>query len=372
MKRKRIDALTGGRFFAMMLIVTSHLEFMSSTEMGKIYSRFLHNPTLGVDYFFILSGFGMMYSHLQKSKDGPEAPLNLRTMLPFAVRHVKKIYPVYLVCIGLGVIHYLLFYWFFSGDNSVNALVLILVKAVVKIVPALLVVQSATGMSVFSNAFCGTSWFLSSLFCIQIFAPALMQLLKKHLGTTKRYIATLILLAAGASAATSLFAMIERCTPFDVLVYASPYTRVFYVMFGMVLAQLFLATSHKKVGKMEYVAIPLAGLYYLLKNELFLPSGVHYAVDIFVCGFAVYAIASGTGVISRFLASRKLVYLGNLSMYVFLIHYLLRMYAVSIADVLCWNGPVVAAVQCVIIVLGGYVVSAILYKYKNSGYPWKG
>ena len=69
LERQTDRRVNGWTFFAMLLIVTSHLEFLSRTEMGEFYDRFLHNPTLGVDYFFLLSGFGMMISDLQKDKD---------------------------------------------------------------------------------------------------------------------------------------------------------------------------------------------------------------------------------------------------------------------------------------------------------------
>ena len=64
----KIDALTGFRFMAIMVIIISHLEFIGEYEkIGLFYKTYIHNATLGVDYFFMLSGFGMMLSYQKKS-----------------------------------------------------------------------------------------------------------------------------------------------------------------------------------------------------------------------------------------------------------------------------------------------------------------
>jgi peptidoglycan/LPS O-acetylase OafA/YrhL len=44
------------------VIVISHLEFLNNYSIGNVYQQYFHNPTLAVDFFFMLSGFGMMYS----------------------------------------------------------------------------------------------------------------------------------------------------------------------------------------------------------------------------------------------------------------------------------------------------------------------
>ena len=61
--KKRIDSLTGLRFWMIMIIVLSHLTCLRGNyPYSSFYNRYLHNATMGVDFFFMLSGFGMMYS----------------------------------------------------------------------------------------------------------------------------------------------------------------------------------------------------------------------------------------------------------------------------------------------------------------------
>lgn len=62
--KDRIDALTGVRFWMIMIIVLSHLTCLRGEyPYSAFYNQYLHNATLGVDFFFMLSGFGMMYSY---------------------------------------------------------------------------------------------------------------------------------------------------------------------------------------------------------------------------------------------------------------------------------------------------------------------
>lgn len=62
--KKRIDSLTGLRFWMIMIIVLSHLTCLRDNyPYSSFYDQYLHNAMMGVDFFFMLSGFGLMYSY---------------------------------------------------------------------------------------------------------------------------------------------------------------------------------------------------------------------------------------------------------------------------------------------------------------------
>lgn len=61
---KKIDSLTGARFLAIMMIVFSHFDFLTCNEnVWWVYKTFFKNASLGVNYFFMLSGFGLYVSY---------------------------------------------------------------------------------------------------------------------------------------------------------------------------------------------------------------------------------------------------------------------------------------------------------------------
>lgn len=95
---KRIPQLEGLRFIMCCIIILSHFEFLGDSEIfGDFYKTYLHNPTLAVDYFFMLSGFGI-YLSTKRPK------CSIKGGLEFAVDKVKKIYPAYISSLILGMV----------------------------------------------------------------------------------------------------------------------------------------------------------------------------------------------------------------------------------------------------------------------------
>lgn len=104
--KQDIKALTGIRFFAAFYVFLFHLD-------ARVPLNFLpwqaHNivkqGALGVNLFFILSGFLLAYSHF---KDYPAAEIrDTRFTLQFLFKRFARIYPVYLVTLllsaGVGI-----------------------------------------------------------------------------------------------------------------------------------------------------------------------------------------------------------------------------------------------------------------------------
>ena len=115
------------------------------------------------------------------------------------------------------------------------------------------VLQSATGMSFFTHAYNGVTWFLSALFCIYLISPILIFILRKF---SKSYFGDLLFLLINAFLIVALayffgkietiFHGIKHILNVDILVYGSPYRRVFYVLTGMNLATIY------KTDKRQY------------------------------------------------------------------------------------------------------------------------
>lgn len=61
-KNSRIMTLEFIRAIMTGVVFLSHMEFLANYSYGSVYTRFFHNATIGVDYFFLLSGFGLMAS----------------------------------------------------------------------------------------------------------------------------------------------------------------------------------------------------------------------------------------------------------------------------------------------------------------------
>lgn len=324
-KTGKILPLDGMRFIAILIIILSRLEFFEKGLAGGIYTRYLHNAQPAVDYFFMLSGFGMMLGYV-KRHTADEGKLSPRLSLQFALRHVQRIYPIYFLFLLVGIPYQIASTLQFHGFGHA-----VMVSAF-ELLLSMLMIQSATGVQQFSHAFNGPSWFLSSLFVIYLFSPLLMRLIHRHFNTMKRIAVGLIANMVIVILISGLFSAIEMRMRFDDLNYSSPWKRVFYVVFGMLIAMLYLHTRDsikvRHANRLCWLSIILACVWFLSRNTFapLLSIGV-YGIDFFVCGFMLYTLTIARNGFTHFLSRHWIVWLGGqLSMYLYMSHYLIRMY----------------------------------------------
>ncbi len=117
--KQHIDSLTGARFFAVMIVVFSHFEFLKQYgKCGDICWNYYHkNATMAVDFFFMLSGFGMMLSSIRRDPNG-ELPIGgISGLINYGIRHIRKIYPVYVAFLLVGIPAYLYVGYFDYGQS---------------------------------------------------------------------------------------------------------------------------------------------------------------------------------------------------------------------------------------------------------------
>src|SRR5690242_12560766 len=95
-----IRSLTSLRFFAAMAIVLFHFTSLLPFD-ANAHTNFFLKCHLGVDFFFILSGFVLMHVYQDAFSNGIDASL------PFYFRRLARIYPLhaatFLLCVVLDI-----------------------------------------------------------------------------------------------------------------------------------------------------------------------------------------------------------------------------------------------------------------------------
>ena len=279
MEKQKIASFTGLRFIMIMVIVVSHFEFLEQVEsFGGFYTTYLDNATFAVDFFFLLSGFGMMFGNLGRiSEDELKFP-KISESLSYGINHVKKIYPVYLATILFGLFAQTA-YAIYSEKFSFG----FVCKEIIKLIVNIPLLQSATGMMIFTHAFNGVTWFLSALFCIYLVSPFLMCCLRKISKSVRVDFVLLLIDFIAILSLAYLFKIIElklqnihgiEHLSVDNLVYGSPYRRVFYVLTGMTLANMYYKLRLKEVSvsknlftALEIIISMLAVIYFFMRNR---------------------------------------------------------------------------------------------------------
>ena len=228
---KKIQALDSIRFFMILLIVMSHFDSLNNFENSYgIYMAFRTLAGMAVDYFFILSGFGMMYSYIQKDQLLSLKPISL---INYAITHVKKLYGLYFILLLICVPYDILSYFDSYGCIDVRCFA----REILKLFFCVPLLQSSSGLIQLSCALNGVSWFLSTLFCIYLVSPILLSFLGK-INRIKSITIALVVNILILVAVRELFLEIQNRTFFNSLVYCSPYCRIFYVTIGMIVAKI--------------------------------------------------------------------------------------------------------------------------------------
>lgn len=293
---KQLDAL---RFFAISVIILSHFEFLKDSRIGVLYTEHLHNPTWGVDYFFMLSGFGLFYStyHRQMS-------YTFKDSINFAINKIRKIYPIYVFSLLIGVIYSLCF----TGQPIRNLSI--------KFLCSLSLIQSAFGMMRFSHMINGVCWFLSTLFIIYIFAPKLLCMVNK-LSSLRAIVYALITSIVLILVFSIAALFIEKNVTFhenqifDDLFYGSPYIRFLYVFIGMLCARLMQelkeAVANKELSAVEIISVMLAICYFFMRNCIPLHVVILRFFDILTASSMLLIFSIKQGKISRWLDNCKTI-----------------------------------------------------------------
>ena len=297
---KRLPALDSLRFFAIAVIILSHLEYLKDTVIGDFYWIHLHNANWGVDFFFMLSGFGLYYSLSGKIFD-----CDVKNSVFFAIKKIKKIYPLYifslLICLPYNLI---------VPDMHIEAVI-------VRFVLNLTLLQSAFGMTALSHGINGVCWFLSTLFICYLFTPKLVVFIKNRCLTVKRTLSALFICFGLILALSAVFLYLQDILNeivgrpyFNDFFYGSPYIRVFYVIFGMLLANLnlMLKVSETDLTFWECFCVIFIIAYFLFRNTLNVTPICLRSIDIFCAASILFLFSFEHGLISKNISDSQLLY----------------------------------------------------------------
>jgi peptidoglycan/LPS O-acetylase OafA/YrhL len=109
------------RFFAALAIVFYHVLIPYSNTVNPSYALFLKNLAVGVDFFFLISGFLIVYLLAEEKRIS-----NKINLLNFYVRRILRIFPLYFLIILIAVlehgtdINYQPFLYFWGNISIAN------------------------------------------------------------------------------------------------------------------------------------------------------------------------------------------------------------------------------------------------------------
>lgn len=328
---ERVASLTGIRAVAALLVLATHAAYTTGKYthgyMGLAFSRM----EIGVPIFFVLSGFLLFGPWVRAVADDRPPPSVAR----YAWHRVRRIMPAYVITVAAAYV----MYHFRTGYPNPGHTVMGLIRN-------LTLTQVYTDNYVFSYLHQGLTqmWSLAVEVAFYIVLPVLAYLLLAVLCRRRwqpRLLSTGVVALGLITPAWLVLAHTTDWLPDGARLWLPSYLAWF--VGGMMLAVL------AKTGQQWYavVCVPLALICYLIVSTPIggepttVPAGLWEALakSTFYAVIATLVVAplalGNRGWYARVLASRPMVWLGEISYEIFLIH--LMVMEIAMVDVLHWR-----------------------------------
>lgn len=314
---KRIPQLEGLRFIMCCIIILSHFEFLGNSKIvGGGYIKYFHNATMAVDYFFMLSGFGICLSRRRPEK-------SWKSKIKFAMNKIKKIYPAYIVSLVIMLPSTYLDFRPYGSAIKTSLKALMLLSA------DLSLLQSVTGMTFFSHSLNGVCWFLSCIFvCYIIIAFVIKRLdyIKNKRDVKSCLLSAIIFVQLLSFVASRIEQMNLAGGKINDLWYGHPAIRCWYLLIGAILGELYKKTNIKFKTLTEVGIAVVACVYFISRNSFLEIMNQNFLriFDLLLCSMVLFGFSKGTGLISQGLSNDRMLWLSRMTMYLYLFHYPVR------------------------------------------------
>jgi peptidoglycan/LPS O-acetylase OafA/YrhL len=309
--RPILGQLTSLRFFAATAIVFHHFGHLTIPG-NPILDRLLHGMGSGVSFFFVLSGFVLVYAY--------DSPIGVRSIRAFFIARFARVYPVYLLGL-IGAVFLATLYLRYPGHLSASRIL------VVPGVLSLFLLQA--WVPPVANLMNNPAWSLSAeAFFYLVFPFLLVPRVKGYLDSHRLAILVPLLLAGSAPLwllhltypNADLAAIGTREFAIRNWTYFWPIFRIPEFILGVVLGFEFLRPDRREIPSW-CAPVALAGVGFLmcmtsdnfqvlLHNSLLAP----------LFSIVIYGVATSTGRGSRILSNRWAVLLGESSYALYILH----------------------------------------------------
>ena len=354
-----------------LVIAFTHFYFLGGSDgVGKFIHTHIQNPSLPVEFFFVMSGFGLTYRSLAKGKVAVEGVFSILKGLKFGIQRMKKLYWLYVLTMASMIPltalwkNWELNNWTMSG-----------IQTLISFFADLTLTQSLYGVSKIANELNGPCWFISALFVLYCFYPLLEKFNQKIVKlSTSRIIFILLLTEVVCYLFLIPFSYLKDNSPLDYLAYGSPYTRVFSLFSGILICDLYYKGSErlKRSTFWELLVVSLALLwiynmrvYYDPQDNFTFRYPVVAVINNLISIGIVYVFSFENGMFTRILQNKTLVTLGGCAMYIYLLHWPVIYNVYGVINQLLPMTVAVKVFTTVIIFFVTGLLTFIVWKYER-------
>ena len=353
--KKRIDSLQALRSLAFLGIFFFHANF------------FIGWPELGVSIFYVMSGFLMTYRY-----ENVELPTTPKKCLGFSLNKIKKLYPLHIItmicAIVLSVIDIV------SNGFSTRSIVLLVGEIVLNIT----LLQTWVPHRNINASLNGVAWYLSVTMFLYFVFPWIKKIIEKSSIRKLIIISGLIIITEILTCIPFIKALGANSSIYIWFMYCFPVFRLGDFFIGCVLKRAFFEYNMNSIGVTKatiYEVLVTAMTVFVIlwfkqdcSNTFLL--ALHNWTTIFVPLAAIWVLlfAANKGLLTKILSNRLTIFVGNISAFVFLIHYVITRYTSFLLSVFDIN---IEGWGRILLVFAELVVSialSVLYKSFQDNY----
>lgn len=282
-------------------------------------------PALGVSVFYAMSGFLMTFKHINDELD-----YSLKGRVLFSLKRIKKLYPLHILTMICAIVLNLAV--IIHAGITLKRLVVLAGEIVLNV----FLMQTWVPYSSINFSLNGVAWYLSVTMFLYFMFPAIQRFIKKK-SIKSLWLMSLIILAVQYISCLPWIYFLGNDSPIYIwFMYCFPVFRLGDFFVGCTLGKQYAnSQSHNfsfvKMSVIEVVMTLVAvGVFAWLKIEqsnLFLLA-MHNSTTIFIpiAVIWIYLFTINNGIITKILTNRLFMFIGNISAYTFLIHYVVTQY----------------------------------------------
>lgn len=315
----------------------------------------------GVSIFYVLSGFLMIYTH-----GNEEMELSFGSRVRFAINKIKALYPLHILTSFFAVLLSLAL--FIAHGDGIKAYIELAGKTVLTV----LLLQTWIPHASVSVSLNGVAWYLSVAMFLYFMFPYIAALIRQK---KKRFLVICCIVILGIQ--------IVSCIPFIYFLGDSSFVYIWFMYFfpifrlgdffiGCCLGRLYAdRPAADKPSVFKYTVLEAAAIAVTVGVFLWLRQPHDHIVLIALHNWTtlyiplaviwVYLFTVNRGLITILLNNKILISLGNISGYIFLIHYIIILYFGNMLNYLDIELSARQQTVAAVLELGASILASLLY-----------
>ena len=326
--------------------------------LGIFFSHanfFINWSGLGVSIFFVLSGFLLMHRYGEK-----ELFPSIKRNLTFSVNRIRKLYPLHIITMLCTVVLFIID--IANRGATIRSVVGLLGKIAVNITLTQTWVPH-TSINVSLN---GVAWYLSVLLFLYFMFPYISRFIQSKKKDSLCLIC-IILLALQIVLCIPFLLVFRVDSPVYVwFMYCFPVFRLVDFFAGCVSYKFYEDFSRHEIGAVKATIAEITAtivtificLWENQEHNNILLQAIDNWTTLYIPLAVIWVIlfAVNKGLISKILTNKLFVFIGNISPYLFLIHYVITQYVSYFVP----NEKEIDGIERALLVLGELLISILL------------